>query len=226
MVNMNTPNPQIKTIPSLSETFELQDGVRVFNLVNCLRWLDTAGKSHFGENFKIHRQDVPLIRKLLLYFIQDAESCDKHEIQLNKGIMLTGPVGTGKTSLMTLMRYFCYQHQRHNLKSCREISYEFSQTGYQIIQKYAGLPPFPTQTTCFDDLGTEHALKFYGNSCNIMAEILLSRYDQFVAHGILTHLTTNLSASEIENHYGTRVRSRLREMVNLLSFNSSTPDKR
>ena len=59
-----------------------------------------------------------------------------------------------------------------------------------------------------------------------MAEILLSRYDIFVSKKILTHITTNLSASEIEAIYGNRVRSRLRAMFNLIAFDKSTPDKR
>jgi hypothetical protein len=75
---------------------------------------------------------------------------------------------------------------------------------------------------CFDDLGAEQSLKYYGNECNIMAEILLSRYDIFIAQDMLTHITTNLSASEIENGYGSRVRSRMREIFNLISFNSSS----
>ncbi|HCY81161.1 MAG TPA: ATPase, partial [Xanthomarina gelatinilytica] len=41
-----------------------------------------------------------------------------------------------------------------------------------------------------------------------------------------THLTTNLNALEIEDRYGERVRSRLREMVNVIAFPSSSPDKR
>jgi hypothetical protein len=59
-----------------------------------------------------------------------------------------------------------------------------------------------------------------------MAEILLSRYDMFVTKKIQTHITTNLSASEIEAAYGNRVRSRLRQMLNLIAFNPVTKDKR
>ena len=59
-----------------------------------------------------------------------------------------------------------------------------------------------------------------------MAEILLSRYDLFVHHGMMTHLTTNLSASEIEQAYGNRVRSRMREMFNLVAFDKTAQDKR
>jgi DNA replication protein DnaC len=59
-----------------------------------------------------------------------------------------------------------------------------------------------------------------------MAEILLSRYDLFVTRKLVTHLTTNLSASEIENLYGNRVRSRMREQFNLIAFDKNTSDKR
>jgi len=79
---------------------------------------------------------------------------------------------------------------------------------------------------CFDDLGTESNLKYFGNECNVMAEILLSRYDLFISHSLLTHLTTNLSATEIEKMYGNRLRSRLRAMFNLLAFQSDSIDKR
>jgi hypothetical protein len=48
----------------------------------------------------------------------------------------------------------------------------------------------------------------------------------FIEHGTLTHLTTNLSATEIETFYGNRVRSRMRESFNLLSFPSDSEDKR
>ena len=79
---------------------------------------------------------------------------------------------------------------------------------------------------CFDYLGTENNLKYYGNECNVMAEILLSRYDIFTSKKIQTHITTNLSASEIENVYGNRVRSRMREMFNLIAYDKNIKDKR
>jgi hypothetical protein len=37
---------------------------------------------------------------------------------------------------------------------------------------------------------------------------------------------TNLSASEIENAYGNRVRSRMRELFNLIAFDAVVSDKR
>lgn len=59
-----------------------------------------------------------------------------------------------------------------------------------------------------------------------MAEILETRYEHFIENNAVTHITTNLSVSEIEKAYGNRVRSRLRQMFNLLAFDRDTKDKR
>jgi DNA replication protein DnaC len=50
--------------------------------------------------------------------------------------------------------------------------------------------------------------------------------DLFISKKVKSHLTTNLSASELEHHYGNRVRSRLRESFNLIAFNNNSKDKR
>ena len=59
-----------------------------------------------------------------------------------------------------------------------------------------------------------------------MAEILLSRYDMFISNKKYTHITNNLSATEIEASYGNRARSRLRELCNLIAFDNIAKDKR
>lgn len=79
---------------------------------------------------------------------------------------------------------------------------------------------------CFDDLGSEQQIKHFGNDCNVMAEILITRYEQFIDNKSITHITTNLSASEIEKLYGNRLRSRMRNMFNVISFDSNSTDKR
>ncbi len=196
-------------------------------------FLIKKGKQDFGLHFNLMESDKSIITKLLAYFLKDEFICDKHQIELKKGILLSGPIGCGKTTLMQLMKYFNNQNQSTFIvKSCREISFEFIKEGYDVIQRYTIQSYHRNGTTetplhyCFDDLGTENNLKYYGNECNIMAEILLSRYDQFVSRKLITHLTTNLSATEIEHLYGNRVRSRMRELFNLVAFNGETNDKR
>jgi len=123
---------------------------------------------------------------------------------------------------------FLPREKRHLIKSCRNVSFEFIQDGYEVISRYSrhSFRYNHPKTYCFDDLGTENSLKYYGNDCNIMAEILLSRYDLFITQKLITHLTTNLNSSEIEQMYGSRVRSRMREMFNLVSFSNKSKDKR
>lgn len=200
------------------------------SLTHCLQLLEEKGKQSINPSFEVLNSDHELIAKLFCYFFRDEEKAKQYHLNLNKGILLCGPVGCGKTSLMLLMRHFLPPTHRHIMKSCRDISFDFIQDGYEVIHRYSRqainersgeLPIY-----CFDDLGTESNLKYYGNECNVMAEVLLSRYDLFISRKLVTHITTNLNSSEIEKLYGNRVRSRMREMFNLIAFDKRAEDKR
>ncbi len=198
-----------------------------YNYEEATSFIEKRGKELFPD-FKLYDEDKPILQKLLCYFLQDDNRAAELGLNLNKGILLTGPIGCGKSSLIYLMRFMQPQERRFIIKSCRDVSFEFIQNGYEVIHRYSHRSFYnhEPQTYCFDDLGTENNLKFFGNECNIMAEILLSRYDLFVSRNLITHLTTNLSASEIETAYGNRVRSRMRELFNLIAFDKTTKDKR
>ena len=201
-----------------------------YNYENALLWLEKWGKKLYGKQFKIYEKDKSVIYPLICYFLKDEVVAAQLQINLNKGILLTGPIGCGKTSLMTLMRLFEPADSRFIMKSCRDVSFEFIKDGYDVIYRYTQKSFHPNthlpKHYCFDDLGTENNLKYFGNECNVMAEVILSRYDFFVPRKLMTHLTSNLSASEIEDTYGNRVRSRMREMFNLMAFNKESIDKR
>jgi len=213
--NNSTPQ-QIRTIQNL------------YSYENIVLWIEKKGQEIYGNHFKIYESDYPIIYKLIAYFLKDEPTCFQYGINLNKGVLLSGPIGCGKTSIMNIMKYLTPTEHKFFVKPCRDISFEFIQDGYQIIHKYSKGKLYESEPKiiCFDDLGTENNLKYYGNECNIMAEILLSRYDIFIAKRISTHITTNLSASEIETHYGKRVRSRMRELFNLIAYDNNTNDKR
>ncbi len=201
-----------------------------YNYEEAWQWLQQKGNEIHGKKFQLKTEDKPTIYLMLCYFLQDELAAPQLNIDLNKGILLTGPVGCGKTTLINLMKFFIQkQEQKFFTKTCRDISFEFIEDGYSVIHRYAKSPSFGGVgggSICFDDLGTESSLKYFGNECNVMAEILLSRYDLFISKNLLTHLTTNLSSSEIEEMYGNRIRSRLREMFNLIAFDKESEDKR
>ena len=95
------------------------------------------------------------------------------------------------------------------------------QYGFKIIEDYGNNGFY-----CFDDLGVETTGRHFGKDCYVMGEILLSRYDLFLKRKIRTHTTTNLNAQELESRYGIRVRSRMRELFNLIAFDKESLDKR
>ena len=199
-----------------------------YNYAEVINWLEKKGNDLYGNHFKILENDHPIIFKLIAYFLKDEPTCFQFGIDLTKGIMLAGPVGCGKTSLMNLMKYLTSTEHKFSVKPCRDISFEFIHDGYEVIHRYSKGKLYHSEpkTICFDDLGIENNLKYFGNECNVMAEILLSRYDLFASKKIQTHITTNLSATEIETCYGNRVRSRLRELVNLVAYDKTISDKR
>ena len=199
-----------------------------YNYPEMISWLEQKGKLQFGEKFHFSEADIINIQKLICYFLKDEVMAANFNLDLSKGILLCGPVGCGKTTLMTLMKSAAKQNNNFIMKTCRDISFEFIKEGYQTIQKYSNGNNSHSEyrNYCFDDLGVETNLKYYGNECNVMAEIILSRYDIFISKQVITHITSNLSATEIETAYGNRVRSRLREMLNLIAFDDGSLDKR
>jgi DNA replication protein DnaC len=199
-----------------------------YNYEEVIIWLEKKGVELYGSHFKILENDHLIIFRLIAYFLKDEPTCFQFGIDLNKGILLSGPVGCGKTSLMNVMKHLTPTDHKFFVKPCRDISFEFIQDGYEIIHKYSKGKLYQSEpkTICFDDLGTENNLKYFGNECNVMAEILLSRYEICSSKKIQTHITTNLSATEIENQYGNRVRSRLRELCNLIAYDRQATDKR
>ena len=219
-----------KTTASRSEAVVKAAANRLPDLDRCLALLERKGKELYGEHFRLYEEDQPLLEKLLVYMTGDRENAVRLGLSLRKGILLIGPTGCGKTSLMTLLRLFSSPDECYRVKSCREVSFEFHREGYEVVQRYSqGIVWSPSRKPggyCFDDLGAESSLKHYGNLCNVMGEVLLSRYDLFVSQGVKTHLTTNLTSSELEKIYGSRVRSRMREMFNLVSFEKGARDKR
>ncbi|MCF6182727.1 MAG: ATPase [Lutibacter sp.] len=220
------PSPHIKTEgTSKFQIGEIRNNIIHYDFEKIKTYLNIKGHSLFGKNFKIYKEDEPLIFKLCCYFIQDHYSCAQMGIDTNKGILLSGPVGCGKTSLMKLLPHLAPHKTNYEMVPTRNIVFNFNAIGFEVIEKYS-----ETKNYCFDDVGIEPIGKHFGADCNVMGEILLSRYDIFChperSRRIITHITTNLNAQELEERYGNRVRSRMRQLFNLVAFESNSKDKR
>jgi len=184
-------------------------------------FLELKGKATFGSDFRIFTEDHEILKKLIYYQIRDEENCKRHQLDPSKGILLTGPIGCGKTSLMKLLSTIVPHRKAYQVIPSRNIVFEFNKRGHEVISDYGSASFF-----CFDDVGVEPMGQHFGQECNVLGEVLLSRYDYYVAHGVRTHITTNLNARELESRYGNRVRSRMRRLFNLISFDTNSKDKR
>jgi len=143
---------------------------------------------------------------------------DKFKGDLNKGLILMGSTGTGKTVILkTLSLLFGYMFRfrfiiytgwdMESVYSVSDVSDEKHNLERQLSAKMFGI----------DDLGEEHAtIKVYGTDINVGIDALTKRHLEFVNKGHLTFITTNLNADMILKKYGARIESRVYEMCNLI----------
>ncbi len=215
-------NPSKITEGSVVYSLGEFDGKKVeYDFAKVLIYLEAKGKMLFGKHFKIYEEDKSVLLRLCNYMVRDYDNCAKCGMDPDKGILLTGPVGCGKTSLMRLIRYIVPHRRAYEIIPARNVAFGFNHIGFKIIEDYGN-----GNFYCFDDLGIEPIGRHFGKDCNVLGEIILSRYELFLQAKIPTHATTNLNAQELEERYGKRVRSRMRQMFNLIAFDKSTKDKR
>jgi hypothetical protein len=201
-----------------------------FDYCYLLKQVEEKGRELYRHDFVIEDIDRPVVTKLIAYFLRDGQVAAKEKIDLHKGLFLTGPVGCGKTALMRILSKFSLPDHRPFLRSSMDVSLEFTELGTDVILKYSKKAFNPYQRMplvhCFDDLGQETLVNYWGNKINLMAEILFSRYNLMHTHGMITHAITQTNAAGLEAIYGNALRSRMREMFNLIAFQPDSRDKR
>lgn len=187
-------------------------------------------------------QNKEAVETLCLYFTNNPEFEQRGaDYKLTKGIYLHGPMGTGKTMLMTLLM--------QNQKLCylpipaQDVVNLYRQDGNVCIQNMVqNETPMPSYATMyqsqygrwFDDLGSEELeVSLYGNRVAVMTEVLLGRYQQrrkyasqdnrkYMTGMEYTHVTSNYGRDRILEKYGSRVDDRFNDMFNVITLQGSS----
>ena len=157
------------------------------------------------------------ISKLICLFFssQRANKWKSVEIEPNKGLILSGGKGIGKTINFQIMCRVIAENTSFYPKmiSVKEIqsNYKVNQEqgkGEQYIQSLVDV-----EFLVIDDLGTEETqLNDFGTKKNLIADILYQRYIGFQRGKSFTYATTNLLHTHLEQIYDPRLIDRMKEM--------------
>jgi hypothetical protein len=184
-------------------------------------FIEKKGKEEI-KGFKLTEKEKELYQLLCKYFTGD-KSFEESGYSLSKGLWLYGGVGCGKTELMKLFR--SNPVEDFGVVESIKIAdmYKDKEIGVQVIENYSR-----AKSICFDDFGTEiesGESSNFGNKKNVLGEIVLRHYALNDDKVFRYHFTTNLNAEQVGQLYGPRVRSRIREMCNIISL-QGIEDKR
>jgi len=183
------------------------------------------------KKFVIDRENMLVFDMLCDYFSNDRGFISKalaigvNNPSLEKGILLCGIFGTGKTWMMQL--FSKNQRQCYNMVTCEKIAEAYQVEGVEGIAQYEKnhKNPYndadsffhPVSGYCFDEIGSEDEIKNFGNNKNVIGNIIQKRYNMKFC-GPLLHGTTNMSGPQINEYFGGRVASRMREVFNFIEL--------
>lgn len=157
-----------------------------------------------GSNLILNERNKRVIGQIALWY-----SCDpRFKGSLEKGLMIRGNVGTGKSVIVEALCNLILE--RENIKPyfihVSELQDLYIRNDFEEIDKVKN-----RRYAIIDDVGVEAVeAKSYGNVKEPFNDVFDYRY----RNDKLTIITTNLTPSEIEETYGTRIIDRFRECMN------------
>jgi hypothetical protein len=183
-------------------------------------------------NYQIDTYNEGEIAALNLWANRDPEFEKIYpKYSLQKGWILMGPVGTGKTDLLKMFQNYLGRYLNSNYKFGMYVAWDlasdFTKEGYPVFKEHE------KGNRCYDELclidnrnnnPVRETVTHYGNKLLIGEEIIMSRYNSLKQYGYLTHFSTNAKFEQIVDIYGERASSRLREMCNFILM--AGPDRR
>ncbi len=162
-------------------------------------------------DFVIDRHNTPTLRQLYLYTAYDSS----FEGNLDKGLMLQGRYGSGKSLLMESYAHLQnFLARRFPAIKTPIITYTSAIDICNYIKK-CGVQEYRLRPLIIDDFGREpKSVMEFGNVINPLSELIFARADK----AVVTHGTTNLLLETLasKEYYGAMIGDRLRAMFNFI----------
>lgn len=172
-------------------------------------------------NYKVDDNNKEVLKDMLLYFTGN----ENFNGSLNKGLMLVGGVGTGKSLLFKIFKEYTMNVIRNNsfqMHSAIDIIDNVNTTGVEYLKQYShnydGRHAYPIRCYIDDIACINETVKHYGTDINVIEQLLSLRYNIYEKYGTLTHISTNKYPNQLTDVYDQRITSRMNEMFNILEL--------
>lgn len=153
-------------------------------------------------------ENEKFLENIVNYFFTGETTLDR-----NKGLMIRGSFGVGKTDILRIIQKMLPQNKKFAYNPANDVVAEYNIGGDEAIAVYK-----QKKERLFDDFGAEEIGKHFGNNVEVFQKIIYSRYDLLKYQHIKTHITTNLSNEQMAEKYGERAYDRLKDMFNLVNW--------
>lgn len=182
--------------------------------------------------FQIAEEMKPLLNNLVRWCLMLDGEYDP-----SKGLWLWGDIGTGKSTMLEIIREYCrivrppaHYRDTENPRDMRKKPWPYGfrisnmsyVTGAFAKDGYPGLDEYIVSIRqAFDEVGRECIpTGYYGNMENVFQYIIQRRYD--LRKGDFTHVTSNLGPEQIGDTYGDHIYDRCIEMFNFVEMSGAS----
>ena len=172
------------------------------------------------NDFEFDENNEELINQLYYYLVGNPE---KFIGELEKGILVVGNLGSGKTMIMQAFCSLWNDLFEIKIKSTTAKKYVELLLDPDKFKSQTGiLPNYGTGTAFIDDIAKESKkVNVYGTEICPMADLLAERYD----NGVITFMTGNYRLESLETHYNKTIADRMKEMFNIIEIKGKSRRK-
>lgn len=164
----------------------------------------------YGKPFQLDADNRKLIDTVCFFLSRDKHFETALNLDAKKGLLIRGISGLGKTFLFELVKNNPLNPVK--IVSMIDVAEAIKEDGFYHIE-FNG-----EKIIYLDDVGTEEAtVNHFGTKVNWFKDFIEKYYTRKESFKNLV-ISTNLNANELEEKYGSRVRSRMREMFNVIDI--------
>lgn len=190
---------------AIKDNQELRERCTAKYMLNLMKW---TSRNVLGRDLIIHNDNTALIKTLCFFLSNDPRFETELNYSFQKGLLIRGVSGLGKTHLVR-----CLEKNEISpilVLSLLEIAEEVKAEGEFIVELGSN------KMIYLDDVGTEeHIVNHFGTKINWFKNFIEMYYLRNKIFNKLI-ISTNNSFREIEEKYGFRVRSRVKDMFNII----------